>query len=181
MHALRCHGFTMLAAACALSVSVVHAADLKLEKGFTRLDNGKNLDGWTGRLEGWSVADGIIHVDAKKARGSIFSKKTHGKNCVIRLLFRATERADSGVFIHGKQLQVRDYPKAGPKRYAKPCKPAGQWNELEWDITDGVAVVKLNGEIIEKAWPIGDKADRGIGLQKEIGDFDFRFIRLKEK
>ncbi len=181
MHALRRHGFTMFIAVCALGASAVHAGELKLEKGFTRLDNGKNLDGWTGRLEGWSVVDGAIHLDAKKARGSVFSKTTHSKNCIIRLQFRATQRADSGVFIYGKQLQVRDYPNTGPKRYAKSCKPAGQWNDLEWNITDGTAKVRLNGEIIEKAWPIGNKTDRGVGLQKEIGDFDFRYVRLKEK
>jgi hypothetical protein len=85
------------------------------------------------------------------------------------------------VFVHGKQLQVRDYPKAGPKEYAKPAKAAGQWNDLEWDITDGVAVVKLNGEVIEKAWKIGGNAKQGLGLQRERGDFSFRHIRLKEK
>jgi hypothetical protein len=28
---------------------------------------------------------------------------------------------------------------------------------------------------------IGKRADQGLGLQKETGDFDFRFIRIKEK
>jgi hypothetical protein len=44
-----------------------------------------------------------------------------------------------------------------------------------------VAVVRLNGEVIEQAWPVGKKEDQGIGLQKESGDFSFRFIRVKEK
>ena len=48
-------------------------------------------------------------------------------------------------------------------------------------MTNGVAVVKLNGEVIEKAWKIGGKADKGVGLQRERGDFDFRFIRILEK
>ncbi|GIW79410.1 MAG: hypothetical protein KatS3mg105_1217 [Gemmatales bacterium] len=164
-----------------LCVGAAAPDEFKLEEGFVRLDNGKNLDGWTGNTTGWSVVDGAIHLDAKKAKGNIYSKVTHSKNCIIRLQFRASSRADSGVFIHGKQLQVRDYPTAGPKQYAKPCKPAGQWNELEWDITDGVAVVKLNGEVIEKQWRIGNNSKQGIGLQKERGDFDFRYIRIKEK
>jgi hypothetical protein len=164
-----------------MQTEMAHADNFNLEEGFTRLDSGEDLTGWTGKLDGWSIVDGAIHLDAKNAKGSIYSETAHSGNCVIRLQFRASERADSGVFIYGKQLQVRDYPKAGPGTYAKFAKPAGEWNELEWDITDGVAVVKLNGEIIEKAWKIGGSADRGVGLQKERGDFDFRYIRIKEK
>lgn len=156
-------------------------AEFKVEEGFTRLDTGQNLDGWTGKLEGWSVVDGAIHLDSKAAKGSIYSERPHSKNCVIRLQFRATPRADSGIYFYGKQLQVRDYPTAGPKQYAEFAKPAGEWNELELDITDGTAVIKLNGETIEAAWKIGGNANQGIGLQRERGDFDFRYIRVQEK
>jgi hypothetical protein len=172
----------LAAALCSTPAHSAAADDTpKLEQGFQRLDNGKDLEGWTGKLDGWSVKDGAIHLDAKTTKGDIYSAKTHGTNAVIRLQFRATKNADSGVYIHGKQLQVRDYPNAGPKEYAKPAKPAGEWNDLEFDITDGVAVVKLNGEVIEKAWKIGGEAKKGVGLQRERGDFDFRLIRLQEK
>ena len=43
------------------------------------------------------------------------------------------------------------------------------------------SIIKLNGEVIDKAWPIGKNASQGVGLQKESGDFDFRNVRLKEK
>jgi hypothetical protein len=180
------HGRTVRVAGAAL-IAVLLAApapgadDFKLEKGFTRLDNGKDLKGWTGKLDGWSVKDGAIHLDAKKAKGHIYSEKTHSGNCIIRLQFRATPNADSGVYVHGKQLQVRDYPRAGPKEYARPAKPAGEWNDLEFDVTDGVAVVKLNGAVIVPAWRVGNNDKQGLGLQKEKGDFDFRRIRVREK
>lgn len=172
-----------LSCVCALMLFVgsASAEEFKLEEGFTRLDNGKDLSGWTGKVDGWQVKEGAIHLEAKKAKGDIRSEKTHSDNCIIRLQFRATPNADSGVYVHGKQLQVRDYPKAGPKEYAKPARPAGEWNDLELDITKGVAVVKLNGQVIEKAWKIGGNAKQGIGLQRERGDFDFRYIRIKEK
>lgn len=160
------------------------AGDFKLEPGFVRLDNGKDLTGWKGSrgsTDGWSVVDGAIHLDARKAKGNLVSTRKHSKNCIIRLQFRAAPRADSGVFIHGKQLQVRDYPTAGPRQYAFAAKPAGQWNDLEFDIKDGVAVVKLNGKVIEKAWRIGNRSDQGITLQRERGNFDFRYIRIKER
>jgi len=159
--------------------------EVKLESGFIRLDNGKDLAGWTGNDRDWSVVHGAIHLHYKSPPpgGAIFSQKRHSSNAVIRLQFRATYGADSGVFIHGNQFQVRDYRNSLPDtmKYASFCKPPGQWNDLEFDITDGVAVVKLNGTVIHEAWKIGEKSDRGIGLQKEKGDFDFRYIRVKEK
>jgi len=158
---------------------------LKLEPGFVRLDNGKDLAAWKGDKKDWSVVHGAIHLQYKSppAGGAIFLERGHSRNAVVRMQFRASYAADSGVFIHGNQFQVRDYPNSYPdsKRYARFCKAAGQWNDLEFDITDGVAVVALNGRMIHEAWQIGDRANRGIGLQKEKGDFDYRFIRLKEK
>ena len=156
----------------------------QLEAGFVRLDNGKDLQGWIvkgqDQIEGWSVVEGAIHLDAAKANGNLHSTQTHSANCTIRLQFRASDNGDSGVYIHGKQLQVRDYPKAGPRLYAPAAKPAGQWNELEFEIVNGLATVKLNGQVIERSWRIGPDPNLGIGLQRERGDFDFRYIRIKE-
>ncbi|NOX54704.1 MAG: galactose-1-epimerase [Planctomycetes bacterium] len=158
--------------------------------GFVRLDNGRDLSGWyaarwngqpTGDLSGWSVVDGAIHLDSSKARSHLFHRKTFSRNVIIRLQFRAGRAADSGLNLHGKQFQVRDYPNAGPKRYASAAKPAGQWNDLELDITNGIARITLNGHVIEKAWPIGNNSKLGLGLQRELGTFDFRNIRIKEK
>jgi hypothetical protein len=52
---------------------------------------------------------------------------------------------------------------------------------LELDITDGVAVIKLNGQVIEEAWESGNALEMGLGLQKELSEMDFRYIRLMEK
>lgn len=168
------------------------ADDFKPEEGFLRLDNGTDLSGWYGSrwngqptndASGWSVEDGAIVLDVEKARGHLFHKKPFSRNSIIRLQFRAAKGADSGLCLHGKQFQVRDYPNSlsDTKQYAKFCRPPGQWNDLEFTITDGVAVIRLNGHVIEKAWKIGDAADRGLGLQREVGDFAFRHIRIQEK
>ncbi len=162
------------------------------EPGFVRLDNGKDLAGWfgarwsaekTGDTTGWSVVDGAIHLDSEAARNHLFSEKTYSRNAIIRLQFRAGRAADSGLCIHGRQFQVRDYPNALPdtKNYAPFSNRTGEWNDLELDITDGAAVIKLNGQVIEKAWKLGTAATRGLGLQRELGEIDFRYIRLKEK
>ena len=168
------------------------AEQFKLEEGFVRWDTGKDLSGWyasawsgkpVGEPVGWSVVDGAIHLDANKAKSHLFSKRKFSPDCLIRLQYRAAKGADSGLCLHGKQFQLRDYPNSYPdtKKYAPSAKPHGQWNDLEMDITNGVVVIKLNGKVIEKRFRLGDDADRGLGLQKEVGDFDFRYVRVKEK
>ena len=164
-----------------ISSAIAQEGEFKLEPGFVRLDNGKDLEGWMGNTTGWEVKDGAIHLDSKKAKGDIYAKTTHSDDAVIRLQFKAAKGADSGVYIWGNQLQVRDYPNAGPKQYAFAAKPAGEWNDLEFNIKDGVAEVKLNGKVIEKAWKIGKDAKKGVGLQRESGDFDYRYIRVMDK
>jgi hypothetical protein len=167
-------------------------APLRLEEGFVRLDNGKDLTGWygskwsgepTGDARGWSVVDGAIQLDATVATSHLFCETHHSRNCVVRLQYCAAKGADSGLSVHGQQFQVRDYPNSLPdtQPYARHAKPPGSWNDLELDITDGVAVIRLNGHVIEKAWKIGGNPERGPGLQKEVGDFKFRFLRVKEK
>jgi len=170
----------------------IHSEPFQLEPGFVRLDNSKDLTGWfgakwsgekTGNTSGWGVVDGAIHLDSEAATSHLFNEKTYSKNAIIRLQFRAGRAADSGLCIHGRQFQVRDYPNALPdtKKYAPFSNRAGEWNDLELDITDGVALIKLNGQVIEKAWKSGTDAARELGLQRELGEFDFRHIRLKEK
>ncbi len=183
----------LVSIAAALATIRCEAAEqFPLEPGFVRLDSGKDLTGWygshwsgqpTGSNQGWSVVDGAIHLDCKAARGHLFSKHSFSPNAVVRLQFRAAKAADSGLCVHGDQFQVRDYVYSLPdtQRYAPACKPPGQWNDLELDLTNGVAVIKLNGKVIEEAWRSGAATDVGLGLQREKGDFDFRCIRIKEK
>lgn len=177
----------LAAATCSLA-----AEELKLEPGFSRLDNGKDLTGWygsqwsgrpTGSHPGWSVVEGAIHLDCSAARSHLFSEKKFSPDCILRLQFRAAKEADSGLCVHGEQFQVRDYIYSLPdtRKYAFACKPPGQWNDLELDLSDGVAVIRLNGKVIEKAWRAGKNTKIGLGLQREKGDFDYRFIRVKEK
>ena len=179
---------SILAAATCLPA----AEELKLEPGFTRLDNGKDLSGWygsqwsgrpTGNHKGWSVVDGAIHLDVAAARAHLFSEKQFSPSCVLRLQFRTTKEADSGLCVHGDQFQVRDYVYSLPdtQQYAPACNPPGEWNDLDLDLTGGVAVIKLNGKVIEKAWRAGKNTKIGLGLQREKGDFDYRFLRIKEK
>jgi hypothetical protein len=131
------HGVTRLAGAGVLATALVAsglsgraADDFKTEEGFTSLFNGTDLGGWrVGKedLEGkpenankrFQVMGGIIVANEKDASGKggildLYTTKDFSKDFTLRLEFRAAPRADSGVYIRGKQLKVRDYPTVGP-------------------------------------------------------------------
>jgi hypothetical protein len=97
-------------------------------------------------------------------------------NFILRLEFRATPNADSGIFICGPQLQCRDYPLAGPYKQLKHYR-AGDWNEIEVTVRDGSAYCLCNGEVIEAAMKI--PATGPIGLEGDRGQMEYRRIRLK--
>jgi hypothetical protein len=137
----------------------------RVEEGYTSLFNGKDLTGWVYRptpkesLEGKTVtADGRISVDNgvitmhekdKSGKGGIkdlYTTRDFGKDFILRLEFRAAPRADSGVYIRGPQLQVRDYPTAGP--YKTVRFKNGEWNDLEIVVHAKVLVTKVNGKTL---------------------------------
>jgi lysophospholipase L1-like esterase len=100
-----------------------------------------------------------------------------GKDFILRLEFRATPNADSGVFVRGRQLQCRDYPLAGPYKKLKNYK-AGDWNEMEVTVKDGVAHSLCNGEILENAMKLPSTGP--IGVEGDRGQMEYRRIRVRE-
>lgn len=171
------------------------AEEFKPEAGYTSLFNGKDFTGWRypgmkgevldGKTETpdkrMEVKDGVILVNVKDASGKggikdLYTARPYDKDFHLKLEFRAAPRADSGVYIRGPQLQVRDYPTVGP--YKKVKFNPGDWNELEITVKGATAECKCNGEVIEPAMKVPAKG--GIGLQAESGKFEFRRIRVKE-
>lgn len=176
---------SVIAVALAVAGASSGQDDFKVEPGYTSLFNGKDLSGWKAgkdNLDGktatankkWHVTDGAIVIDGGGG-GNLYTVAGFNKDFHLKLEFRAAKGADSGLFIRGPQLQVRDYPRAGP--YKKVKFNDGGWNELDITVTGQTAVCKCNGEVIEKAFKAG--ATGGIGLQSEGGKFEFRRIRIK--
>jgi hypothetical protein len=99
-----------------------------------------------------------------------------GKDFVLKLEFRATPNADSGVFIRQPQLQCRDYLLAGPYKELKQFKQ-GDWNELVVTVKGGVAHATCNGELLTDNMTV--PATGPIGLEGDRGQMEYRRIRLK--
>ena len=172
--------------------------DFKLEPGAISLFNGKNLTGWGFRdqktQEKQATFDGqvastdgryvakhgriIILTPPEGSRGAqMWTTREFPKNFTLKLDFRATPNADSGVFIRRPQLQCRDYPLAGPYKDLKQYRPQ-DWNEMEVTVKDNVARCLCNGEVLEEAFKLPESGP--IGLEGDRGQMEYRRIRLIE-
>jgi hypothetical protein len=154
----------------------------RMQRALTGWKVGKNgkdaLDGKTSAANGrFEIKDGVIVANPGKGIVDLYTIQPYDKDFHLKLEFRAAPRADSGVYIRGLQLQVRDYPTVGPYKNLKRFKD-GDWNALEITVRGRAAECKCNGEVLEKALQVPAKG--GIGLQAEVGKFEFRRIRVKE-
>ncbi|MGV3485040.1 MAG: GDSL-type esterase/lipase family protein [Planctomycetaceae bacterium] len=95
---------------------------------------------------------------------------------VLKLEFRATPNADSGVFIRQPQLQCRDFPLAGPYTDLKHYRPQ-DWNELVITVKNGIAHATCNGELLTDNLPVPETGP--IGLEGDRGQMEYRRIRLQ--
>lgn len=162
-----------------------------LEPGFVSLFNGRDLTGWgyrTNNFDGQITSSEGRYL-AKNGRlivttppegrkiAQLWTTKSFPKDFTLKLEFRATPNADSGVFIRQPQLQCRDYPIAGPYKALTQYKPQ-DWNEVVVTVKDGVAHCTCNGEVLEAMLKV--PATGPIGLEGDRGQMEYRRIRLQE-
>lgn len=204
------HSFTLACTVAAFMLSLsLHAADFTPDPGFESLFNGKDLSGWCFREkvdrkapavgavttvfdgqtssndEGrYSAKDGILTVNFPKGQerlvAQLYTVREFPKNFILKLEFRASVNADSGIFIRRPQLQCRDYLVAGPEAYKslKNYKPQ-DWNQIEVVVKDGIARCTCNGEVLEEALKL--PASGPVGLEGDRGQMEYRHIQIKER
>ena len=170
----------------------------EMETGFVSLFNGKDLTGWGFRNQ--KTQEKLATFDGKNASNDgryvaindrlvvttppegrrvqqLWTTREFPKNFILKLEFRATPNADSGVFIRRPQLQCRDYVLAGPWKDLKKYKPQ-DWNEIVAIVKDGVAHCTCNGEVLNAEFKV--PASGPIGLEGDRGQMEYRRIRVKE-
>lgn len=179
------------------------ADDFTPEAGFVPLFNGKDLTGWQykkriskGKYEiekldaktatadnRFEAKDGIIIAHARDKNGNggthaIYTVAEFNTDFTLRMDVKAGLKADSGVYVRGPQLQVRDYKRRGEQKQMTKFQDDG-WNALEIIVKDGKPGYTLNGEPITGG-PQTIPMMGGIGLQAETGPFEFRRIRIQQ-
>lgn len=174
------------------------AEDWQPEAGFVSLFNGRDLTGWAlraknGTLEKfdgktassdngrYSAKDGILTVNfpvgQERLLSQLWTVAEFPTDFVLKLEFRASPNADSGIFLRKPQLQCRDYLVAGPYRNLKNYK-AQDWNQIVVTVKAGVAHCECNGEVLEDALPLPPTGP--IGLEGDRGQMEYRHIQIKE-
>jgi len=169
------------------------------EAGFVSLFNGRDLTGWGFRdmrsLEKKEAFDGQTTSSdgrylAKNGRlivstppegrkiAQLWTTKEFPKNFTLKLEFRATPNADSGVFLRKPQLQCRDYLLAGPYKNLQKYKPQ-DWNEMIVVVKDNVAHCTCNGELLIADLKLPESGP--IGLEGDRGQMEYRRIRIQEQ
>src|SRR4051812_48553533 len=188
-----------------LLAGAAHADDWRPEPGFKSLFNGRDLTGWcfrakvdrksptvgavTEKFDGktessdagrYSARDGILAVNFPKGQerliSSIYTVEEFPRDFILKLEFRASVNADSGIFLRKPQLQCRDYPVAGPYKDLKNYKPQ-DWNQIEVVVKGGVARCTCNGEVLEAEFKL--PATGPIGLEGDRGQMEYRHIQIK--
>ena len=170
----------------------------EMETGFVSLFNGKDLTGWgfrnqrtqkkTATFDGKkasndgryvAINDRLVVTTPPEGRRvqQLWTTAEFPKNFILKLEFRATPNADSGIFIRRPQLQCRDYVLAGPWKDLKKYKPQ-EWNEIVAIVKDGVAHCTCNGEVLNAEFKV--PASGPIGLEGDRGQMEYRRIRVKE-
>lgn len=107
----------------------------------------------------------------------IWTEEVFQGDLTLRLEFRAMPNADSGVFVLGRQLQCRDYLRAGPYNDLEGYRDL-DWNQLEVVVRDGKAHCTCNGVVLESDWEV--PAEGRMGLEGDRGQIEYRNIRLRK-
>ncbi len=165
--------FVMLALAGVALQEPNQLTEQEQKEGWKRLFNGKDLSGWTimGDPDSWSVEDGTLYCKGKGG-GMIYADGIY-KNFELKLDFKLTPKANSGVFFRvwdkndpvqtGIEVQILDsHGVEKPSRHdcgaiydiqaptENAVKPPGEWNSFHIICKDTHITVYLNGKKVNE-------------------------------
>jgi lysophospholipase L1-like esterase len=166
--------------------------DFSPEPGFESLFNGRDLTGWgyadKPALDGKTVSDDgrfavrngrLVVTVAREERAyrKLMTTRKFPKDFVLKMEFRASPNADSGVFVREPQLQMRDFHLAGPWLTLRNYRPL-EWNEIVITVKGNLAHATCNGEVLVDAFVV--PANGPVGIESDHGQIEYRRIRVQE-
>ncbi len=133
------------------------------------LFDGKNLDAWTFKKDGWTIEDGAMAL--VKGGGYIWTKEQYG-DFELNLEFKVSPNCNSGIFFRtnpsnpvnaGFEIQVMDSAGKKPNKHSAGSlydaraadktnmKPAGEWNSFKLICKGPLITIHINGEKVNEA------------------------------
>jgi hypothetical protein len=180
--------------AVALFATSGSADDFKVEDGYTALFNGKDLTGWSYKkeqLDGktetsdgrFKWVDGVLVVadigkfDIKDLNSTrVIEKPFH-----LKLEFRAGLKADSGVYVRGPQLQIRDFIRRGEQKALAKFFKNDDWNELDITVGGAKTILMVNNKALDPTDVFELSVKQGAVLGKLNGkDLDVAAFSKKQ-
>jgi lysophospholipase L1-like esterase len=147
---------------------------------FVEVKADQSFDGKTESPDGrYRAINGrlVITTPAEGRRiQALWTTREFPEDFILKLEFRPTPNADSGVYLRKPQLQCRDFLVAGPYKDLKKFKPQ-DWNELIVTVKGGVAHAECNSEVIEDALKVPETGP--IGLEGDRGQMEYRHLQIK--
>ena len=145
-------------------------------EGFRPLFNGRDLEGWTGNLDGYPAEDGKIVVRPERGGGNLYTEKEY-TDFVLRFDFKLTPAANNGLGIRtplegdaayvAMELQIledgspvywglRPYQHHGSIYGVVPSRrgvlrPIGEWNTEEVTVEGRQVRIVVNGTTVVDA------------------------------
>jgi len=143
-----------------LAVALLMCAESSADDDFHALFNGRDLTGWTydgQKLDGMTktpdgrflVEGGAIVAAEGKGIKVLNTSQPRNGDFVLALEFRAGPKADSGVYVRGPQLQIRDFLRRKEQSHLKDVFKDDGWNELEVAVSGNQIVTAVNGKALK--------------------------------
>jgi hypothetical protein len=112
--------------------------------------NGQALDGKTQTPDGrFLVENGVIVAAEGKGIKILNTAANYDEDFELRLEFRASLKSDSGVYVRGPQLQVRDFIRRNEHVHLKSVFRNDDWNALEIIVNGHKVVTMVNGKVLK--------------------------------
>lgn len=173
--------FLVAAVFASLPAATNGGDDWKPEPGYVSLFNGKDLAGWkyyketdlTGKTETgdkrFRVEKGIIIAEEGKGIKDLYTVKAFNNEFNVKMEFRAALKADSGVYVRGPQLQVRDFIRRGEMKGKLTKFKNDDWNELDITVKNGVVSTVVNGKTLTEKDDLDVTVKNGVPTAKLNG------------
>lgn len=147
-----------------IAAALLAASPSSAEDGFVDLFNGKNLEGWDGNPDLWTVEDGVITGRTKSPEDLAYNqfliwRGGKVKNFELRVKIRVSGENNSGIQYRSKEL-----PEVGPWSiggYQCDVHPAAENNAMVYH-ERGRGIVARNGQSVvvdpdARKWLVGDR------------------------
>lgn len=159
-----------LAALLMTALALVVTAEEKADKGGKKIFNGKNLKGWNGNPDLWSVKDGAIvgqTTEANPIKLNTFLIWTNGTpgDFELRLSYKITSKGNSGIQYRSKVLDEKNWVVGG---YQADFEGGDKYSGILYEEKMARGIMAMRGEKVTWTKDCKKEVTGSTGKSEEI-------------